>query len=91
MKFSAFFLFLTFLSSALAVPFHALVKRELGLSIREDQHGGPGKDGEDSFSLDEHPWIPADFIKGASRSPCPFLNTMANHGFLCVETQCIDY
>lgn len=32
--------------------------------------------------LDIHPWIPAVLVLNASRSPCPMLNTLANHGFL---------
>jgi hypothetical protein len=27
-------------------------------------------------------WIPAALIPGAVRSPCPALNSLANHGFL---------
>jgi len=37
---------------------------------------------ESSGFLVGHPWIPASRIKNASRSPCPMLNTLANHGFL---------
>ncbi|KAF2101137.1 Cloroperoxidase [Rhizodiscina lignyota] len=32
--------------------------------------------------LDNHPWIPAALVTNSSRSPCPMLNTFANHGFL---------
>jgi len=31
---------------------------------------------------DMHQWIPAFQIPRSSRSPCPMLNTLANHGFL---------
>jgi hypothetical protein len=37
---------------------------------------------QNSGFLDGHDWIPADQIDGAVRSPCPMLNTLANHGFL---------
>jgi hypothetical protein len=36
---------------------------------------------ENSY-LTDHPWIPAALIANSSRSPCPMLNTLANHGFL---------
>jgi hypothetical protein len=29
-----------------------------------------------------HDWIPAVLVANSSRSPCPMLNTLANHGFL---------
>lgn len=75
-----FVLALTNLSSVLAIPFDALVELEAGLAVRADHRIGIGKD---SFSFaNEHIWIPAKKIPGSSRSPCPFLNTMANHGFL---------
>lgn len=32
--------------------------------------------------LQGHSWIPASQIANSSRSPCPLLNTLANHGFL---------
>jgi hypothetical protein len=32
--------------------------------------------------LDDHSWIPAALVANSSRSPCPMLNTLANHGFL---------
>jgi len=34
-----------------------------------------------------HPWIPASQIQNSSRSPCPMLNTLANHGFLSRDGQ----
>ena len=34
------------------------------------------------INLATNPWIPADRIPNSSRSPCPMLNTLANHGFL---------
>lgn len=82
MRSSTFVLSLTFLSSVLAVPLDALVDREADLSDRADHHLHDAVF-KDSFSFtDEHKWIPAKDIPGSSRSPCPFLNTMANHGFL---------
>lgn len=32
--------------------------------------------------LDYHPWVPAALVANSSRSPCPMLNTFANHGFI---------
>ena len=37
--------------------------------------------GSDDF-LHGYDWVPAALIANASRSPCPMLNTLANHGFL---------
>ena len=45
---------------------------------------GPGRDhGDHHNGIDfaNHPWIPAHQIPGSSRSPCPLLNTLSNHGF----------
>jgi Peroxidase, family 2 len=41
-------------------------------------------DNDNSFDpiLNNHPWIPASQIPSSSRSPCPMLNSLANHGFL---------
>jgi hypothetical protein len=36
----------------------------------------------DNSYLTNHPWVPAALIANSSRSPCPMLNTLANHGFL---------
>jgi hypothetical protein len=49
-------------------------------------HGHGGYDGNNTGDVDlsVHPWIPAREVAGSSRSPCPLLNTLANHGFLYV-------
>jgi hypothetical protein len=44
----------------------------------------PRQYGVDSF-FKGHAWIPASNIEDARRSPCPLLNTLANHGFLFVH------
>jgi len=40
-----------------------------------------GEGSEDPFG-GRHKWIPGNQIEGASRTSCPYLNTVANHGFL---------
>lgn len=40
--------------------------------------------------LDGHPWIPAALVTNASRSPCPMLNTLANHGFISRDGRSIS-
>ena len=35
----------------------------------------------EEFSLEKHPYVPPD-LNWDSRSPCPALNTLANHGLL---------
>jgi hypothetical protein len=74
---------------AFAAPFHSLP-----LARRGDPFPIPGIpkatvpkiQSDYSFAgLEAHPWIPASLVANASRSPCPLLNTLANHGILCVS------
>lgn len=82
MKFPIFVRLLAFLSPILAIPLATIIDRDIELASRNDHHLHEDFLGN-SFSYDgEHEWIPAEYIPGSSRSPCPFLNTMANHGFL---------
>lgn len=78
MRFPIFFLTLAFLSRVLANPLGTLVD----LSDRNDDHLHHDFTIDSISFADEHEWIPAEDIPGSSRSPCPFLNTMANHGLL---------
>lgn len=47
-------------------------------------HGVPNQEhgSENYLTAGVHHWIPAALIANASRSPCPMLNTFANHAFL---------
>ncbi|KZT63885.1 Cloroperoxidase [Daedalea quercina L-15889] len=60
----------------------ALVMAALALTMRlileiDDMTNEPIEE----FSLEKHPYVPPD-PSWDSRSPCPALNTLANHGFL---------
>lgn len=46
------------------------------------QHGPYRPHRGGSIDLKTHPWVPP--TANAQRSPCPLLNTLANHGFLFV-------
>jgi len=62
----------TLISSALAGPLHGFYLDHLPRATQ----------GQTPDYLKNHSWIPASSIQGSRRSPCPMLNTLANHGFL---------
>ncbi|TLD36221.1 U3 small nucleolar RNA-associated protein 22 [Venturia nashicola] len=80
MRYLSFVLPLALLLPALANP--NMLDREADLSGRDDHHLHEDFPKDSFLFNDRHKWIPAEHILGSSRSPCPFLNTMANHGFL---------
>jgi hypothetical protein len=51
-------------------------------NLEARQYGGGNGGGNDDPYSGAHRWIPANQINGASRTSCPYLNTVANHGFL---------
>ncbi|KAF2433544.1 Cloroperoxidase [Tothia fuscella] len=77
---------LSLLTTALAIPFHALELEPRGNPAKVSGAPDPvptlNPVGKSHSSVLVHPWIPASAIKNSSRSPCPLLNTLANHGYL---------
>lgn len=83
-----------YLSAALAAPFKGgssqlSTKRDFPSPVLggadADDSDEPNPNQAEQFMngfLQGHQWIPASQIANSSRSPCPLLNALANHGFL---------